>query len=345
MSTKAKAIAAGGGFVVLVAVIVLALGGRDGSSPLSRVLNPEPETCPLTGLEPRNESVLERPAVAVKIVNSSSAYPLSGLEDAEIVYEELVEGGGTRFMAIYHCTDASQAGPIRSAREVDPTIMTPTTRILVFSGANKQVLAALSQADVVQIEENVAGDAMERVDRPGVSFEYTLYADTKAARKLGRRQFEDPPPGDSYQHGDLEGRFKRAKTVTLNFSGAVTVGYTYQNGKWLRTQAGEPFVTDAGEQVAVDNVLVEQHDYEYSNIKDVAGNYSVYIRDVTGKGKAFLFRDGRVIPGRWERESVEGAVRFTTRKGDDMVLAPGSTWIHLVPNDEGEATGSFSYER
>ena len=346
MSGKAKAGVAVGGVLAIAVGAFFLLGGRD--APLVGgvidAIDPPPPICPLSGLEQAKPSVLERPAVAVKIVNASVAYPLRGLQDAEIVYEELVEGGLTRFLAMYHCTDASEAGPIRSARTVDPAIMTPTTYILAFSGANAQVFNKLDEAGIVQIEENAAGEAMQRIDT-GESFEYTLFANTAAVRKLGREQYNEPPPDDVYEFGELEGTYKKASVVRLEFSPASQVGYEYEDGKYLRFQGGQAFMGDDGEQIAVDNVLLEIHAVNYSQDKDVAGASSTEIVDVTGNGKAVLFRDGKIIRGTWSRESLEAPVRFTTKEGDPMVLAPGSTWIHLLPNAKGELKGSFSFEK
>jgi hypothetical protein len=104
-------------------------------------------------------------------------------------------------------------------------------------------------------------------------------------------------------------------------------------------------ITELGTQIGVDNVLIEEHRITLSSIVDSAGNPSVEIADPIGSGRAMLLRDGRSFRGRWSRESVESAVRFTTRGGDEMVLAPGTTWVALVPSDSGDVKGSFSVER
>ena len=345
MSGKAKAGIAIGGVVAIAAGAFFLLGGRDVSDiPIvGKAIDPVPDTCPLSGVEPTKESVLARPAVAVKIENSSVAYPLKGLESAEIVYEELVEGGITRFLAMYHCTDAELAGPIRSARVVDPAIMTPTTYILAFSGANSHVFSRLDEAGIVQIEENAAGEAMQRVET-GASFEHTLFANTAAVRKLARSDYGEPPPEGIYDFGELpEGKFKKANEIELVFSGGTTVSYTYDTGKYYRYQGGEPFMADTGEQIAVDNVLVEMHTVNLSGPADVAGTSGTEIADVTGSGKAVLFRDGVAIKGTWVRESIEDPVRFQTTDGEAMILKEGTTWIALLPNGKGEAKGSFDF--
>ncbi len=330
--------------LVIAGVTFFLLGNRGwGDVPIIETFVSDPK-CPLTGKTPKDDALVDRPAVAVKVENNPVAYPLSGLMNADVVFEELVEGGLTRFMAIYHCGDSGKVGPVRSARVVDPAIMTPITRILA-AGGNEQVREVLKKAEIVLIDENSAGDAMERIPRTGLGFEHTLYARTRSLRRLGEKKYDDAPPGDLFRFGKLEGRSKRAREITINFHPSVTIHYRWSGRKWLRFERDAPFTDDSGRQVGVDNVLIEEHEINFSTITDVAGNPSIVIADVTGSGRAVLFRNGRVIKGRWVRESREAAVRFETAAGDDMVLAPGSTWVELVPSNEGELKGSFSYRR
>lgn len=349
MTSNAKRAAIIGGSVLLLAGgIFYVLTNRDvigGVPVIGDALAPDP-VCPLTSLKPDRESRVERPAVAIKIENNPVAYPLSGLEDAEIVYEEPVEGGLTRFMAIYHCTDSAQAGPVRSARIVDPPIMTPYTRILGAAGGNDIVMDALNEADVVTIDETKARDAMTRVDRPGITSEHTLYADTAAIRQLGRKTFDETPPDDLFEFGSLQGTGRRARTVTLTFSAGAVVTYEWNGRRWDRSDGDAPLANDAGEQIQVDNVIIEEHTVNHSErLGDVLGTPSPEIEDVTGSGRAFLFRDGRVFTGKWTRESVDEPVRFETRGGEAFVLHPGTTWIELLPDKQGDVKGSFTIAR
>lgn len=343
MSKRAKAIAIGVGVVAVgVGAFFILSGNADlpGIPGLS-----DPARCPLTGVEPKKDSVIERPAVAVKIENSEVARPLSGLERADLVYEELVEGGETRFMAIFHCRDAAEAGPIRSARQVDPAILGNKTRILAYSGANPTVEKSLEDAGLVTITESEAGDAMERVAREGLSSEHTLYGDSAAIRRLGRKEYDDQPPDDLFEFGDIEGRARRARAVTVNFGGASTITYDYSRGAWQRSQDGVPFTAESGAQLAPTNVIIEEHKINFSGVVDVTGTPSPIIADETGSGRAVLFRDGRAIVGRWVRESLDDAVRYETKDGEQMVLAPGTIWIELVPSEDGEVNGSFEYAK
>ena len=350
MSRRSKAIAAITAGVIVIgggAVAFIFFGDELGDKiPLLENIT-EPDTCPLNGEEPSNADLIGRPAVAVKVENAQLAYPLSGLQNAELVYEEVVEGGVTRFMAIYHCTDSEKVGPVRSARAVDPGIMIPITQILAYSGQNAPVLKALEEADIVRIDESNAKGSMERIPREGLSSEHTLYVDTKKVREVASDKFDEPPPEEVFAFGDLEkDGTKSGKQVSISFSDFTKVRYEFSGGTYKRFQPTDaPFELEEGGQLEVDNVLIEEHEVNNSEtIVDVEGNPSTEIADETGRGTAVLFRDGRAVVGSWVRRSTDELVRFETKSGDQMVFKPGNVWIHLVPSDKGEVKGSFTFE-
>lgn len=350
LSRRGRIAAIGGGVVLLAVVVFVVLRitrpSALGGIPVVNKLAPPP-TCPLTGEKPASDKLLHRPAVAVKVENNPAAYPLSGLESADIVFEEVVEGGLSRFMAIYHCGDASDVGPVRSTRVVDPEIMIPATKILADAGGNAIVLDHLKKAGIISIDENSAGSAMHRADRPGYSFEHTLYGNTKLLRKLGEKKFDDPPPDGYLKFGDLPSGGKKGKSISMTFEGSSsTIGYTWNGHQYVRTDGGNPLVseTNGGKQIAVDNVLVEYHKVDLSTkLSDVVGTPSPLIKDFTGSNKAVLFRDGKAFVGKWERSSIDDPVKFVTKSGDEMVLHTGTTWIELLPDKSGEVNGSLTF--
>jgi hypothetical protein len=220
--------------------------------------------------------------------------------------------------------------------------MKPYTSILAFAGANDIVDEALTDAELVLLTESTEG--FERVPREGITSEHTLYVDTKTVRKQGEEEFSDPPP-EVFTFGDVADGAKKTASVNIEFSGATHVRFDWDGKKWLRFDGEAPLLDDAGNQIAVDNVLIEEHDIQLSTeIVDTAGNPSVEISDQTGSGRAVLFRDGRAIPGTWTRESIDDPVTFQTKNDEEMELKRGTTWIELVPSQKGEVKGSFSYE-
>lgn len=300
---------------------------------------PEP-VCPLTGA-PATEEEASRPAVAVKIENSPAAYPLSGLGDAEVVFEELVEGGMTRFMAIYHCTDTKKAGPVRSARVVDPPIMSPITRILAAAGGNALVREELDKAKIVVIDEDTKGGALRRISRPGISSEHTLYGDTDKIRDVGSKKFDDLPQEGIFKFGDAPRGGKPAKSVTLFFSQGDPITYRWNGSGWARSQHGGPLPVE-GATIAPENFIIESHTVDYSKkIVDPAGNPSIEIADPVGSGKALVFRDGKVFEAKWSRKAITDRVVYETKGGEEIPLSEGTTWIALLPNAKGQVKGSF----
>ena len=102
-----------------------------------------PPVCPLTGAPAPHGTIPDRPVLAVKIENLPEARPQAGLDRADIVYEEPVEGGITRFIALFQCDEANQVGPIRSGRTTDPEILVQYGKPpLAYSGGAGQVRKA-----------------------------------------------------------------------------------------------------------------------------------------------------------------------------------------------------------
>lgn len=300
-----------------------------------------PPICPLTGEEPDKGVDLGRHAVAVKIENSPSARPQHGLEAADIVYEEIVEGGITRFMAIYHCSMTKQAGPVRSARFDDPKIALPATRVLAYSGANSIVEAELARRNMIAFEEDDSL-AFYRVP-PGVLQTHNLFIDVGRLRRGIDARVR--PPKQLFRYGPLQDGSKKARHVKINFTASNTIEYRWQNDAWERYEASSPFMLASGRQVAVPNLLIQEVDVSPSStIVDSAGNPSPDIT-LKGSGRALLFRDGRVVRGRW-RIKKEGLVPvFTAKDGEEFVFAPGQTWVELVPSSKGAIKGSVSVSK
>ena len=277
--------------------------------------------------------------MAVKIENSPQARPQHGLEQADLVFEEIVEGGITRFMAIYHCGRTDDAGPVRSARFDDPKIARPFTRVIAYSGSNGLVEKELSKRNMVTLNELNQRGAFFRVP-PGTILVHNLFVRTEVLRNDPRVEKVDPPRSDVFTFGDVPDSAKKARSVRVNFNASITIEYKWEGGAWKRYEDG-PFTTQAGSQIAVPNVLIQQVDVNNSNrLVDSAGNPSPKL-DLKGKGKALLFRDGKVIKGTWQMKN--GRPYYRTLSGDDFVFAKGPIWVELVPSKRGQVKGAIAF--
>jgi hypothetical protein len=302
---------------------------------------PAPRLCPLTGEPPPPGVDLARPAIAVKVENVPEARPQSGLERADLVYEEIVEGGITRFMAIYHCGDSDRVGPVRSARFDDPKVAKPYTRVLAFSGSNRIVERELDRRNMVALTElDTAGDAFFRVP-PGNRDIHSLFADVSKLRAAVKgRKLRPPRPG--FRFGPVPAGATRARSAVVAFRASNEIRYRYADGLWKRWEAGEPFRTRSGRQIAVPNVLIQLVEVNNSKtIVDPAGNPSPDIV-LRGRGRALLLRDGRVIKGTWRIPKDGAATTLRTRRGEAFRFARGPIWIELVPSKKGDVKGSVA---
>jgi Protein of unknown function (DUF3048) N-terminal domain/Protein of unknown function (DUF3048) C-terminal domain len=306
-------------------------------TPIEATGRPEPtaqaeasSTWPLTG-EPLDDADLaQRPALVAKIDNAPAARPQSGINEADMVVEEIVEGGLTRLLAVFHSHDAERLGPIRSARSTDiPFLASLEQPLFAWSGANAEFAQAIRDQDVVDVGVEVALSAYDRdPDRSPPSDLFTSTAalydfagDAGVAPRALLRYREDPSVVPLVAR-DVLG-------VDIDF-GSTIVSFTWDpdRGVWLREQDGEPFVDADGEQVAPANVILQYVDYRDTGLVDGNG-VPVPEAVLFGQRDAFLLVDGRLIQGVWSRTTPEGPTEYRLVDGTPVGFAPGATWILL----------------
>ena len=330
--------------VVVGALAVLAFTGN-APGPLKGIVEAvagRPDPCPLTGKVRGEEGPPDRPVLAVKVENTRDAYPLAGLERADVIYEEPVEGGITRFAALFQCRDAGRVGPVRSARTTDPKILLQLSDqpILAFSGAHPKVTAALEEAGLLQLTETSGNVAYERDDAR--SAPHNLFVATRPLFNLATKAGVDgsAPPALFRFDEDVPAPSKGRSSATISFSSSNVVEWSWDGGRWVRQLDGAPMLTEGGVEIAVDNVVIQEVVVTDSDILDVTGFPSPEV-ELLGEGRAWVLRDGRLVVGRWRRDSLGEVTVFETRAGEEIALAPGTTFVELMPKDGDGA----SFER
>jgi Protein of unknown function (DUF3048) N-terminal domain/Protein of unknown function (DUF3048) C-terminal domain len=339
VSTRAKVVAG------VLAVVVLAAGGFIGYRLLTRdpgeaifagvpiIGEPAPPECPYTGEEARNENRAERPAIAVKVENHEAARPQAGLNKADIVYEIEVEGGITRFMALFQCQDVGRIGPVRSARPVDiPLLQELEQPLFAYAGGITSIKNRIASLDVVDLNYIDAADAYEQDFAREAPHQF--FTSTRALYEAADGKGGTPEPLFTYDE-DLDRRGTRKGTdIHLPFSPFADVSWSYdkQDEMYLRSHGTTPHTLEDGDQVAATNVVVMLVRRISTGRTDPAGN-PVPNYDIIGSGKAFVMRNGRAISGRWERGSPGDITTFVDRQGEEIALAPGRTWVELYPTD------------
>jgi len=285
---------------------------------------------PLTGLPSGGSANIARPALSIKIDNAPSARPQAGLQLADVVTEELVEGGLTRFFATYQSQDAAKVGPVRSARLVDADLLTQLGGgVFAFAGAAAGVLGPVrARSGAVLVDDTTAPQAFYRA--PGHPAPSNLYTSTAALYLAGSRPgMAAPPPLFTYSATAPAGA--PTANMTLRFSSASVISWrALATGGYQRLQNGFPAVDEDGSPVTADNVVVLSVAVGHSGIYDAAHNESPLVI-VTGTGAAWVLRDGTVSVGRWTRPDDASALALTAADGTTMALHPGRTWVELLP--------------
>ena len=285
---------------------------------------PEPVYWPLTGLE-RKRKAPRHPVIVTKVDNTSSSAPQVGLGKADLVVEELVEGGYTRLAAFYYSQVPANIGPVRSMRASDIGIV-PKGATVVTSGAAQVTINRINAAGIPWITEGAPGVYRET----SRSAPYNLFARLGDISKRLKADGEPAPYLPWGTESDLP-RGAKARTLTADF-GAHTTSWQFQKGRYVNTNS----YAAQGDQFPADSVLVMRVRVGDAGYRDPAG-YPVPETKFEGKGAALLFHGGRVIKGTWTKKGHTGEISLQTRKGELKVPA-GHVWVELVPAVDGDVT-------
>jgi Protein of unknown function (DUF3048) N-terminal domain/Protein of unknown function (DUF3048) C-terminal domain len=302
-------------------------GGGDGKDARPRssstTTTTAPPVAPLTGLADPSGIAQTRPVLSVKVENTPDARPQSGLEAADIVWDEVVEGQITRLLAMYQSRSTDVVGPIRSVRLTDPLIVWPVGGIFAFSGGAPAIVTAIEAAPVKVIDENAADAAMFR-DRSKRA-PHNLFGRPDALWAFGGTPAPPPPLFRYLESGKPVTAGTPATSVSIGFRGVYSVAYTWDvaSGTWLRSTAGRPFMARSGVQIATQNVVVLPVTYDGGVGKEGS------VAELIGQGTATVLSGGRAIPAHWTRPDRTRPMELTTPEGTPIRLVPGSTWVEL----------------
>ena len=325
--TRQKTAIAVAAVVVLAGLVAGALfllrGGQapvaSGQSPAAR---PAQLRSPFTGEPVRS---LNR-VLAVKIDNIVYARPQTGLTHADIVYVLPVEGGLSRFMAIFSSDYPRVIGPVRSAREDDLQLLRQFGRpAFAYSGATAALLPYIQQtARIVDLYAGTTSGYYRDYSRIAP---YNLYAHTRQllrqaphaslAHDIGFR-FGPPPPGGTPRH-----------SVSVSYPAAsFTFTWSAARARWLVSMDGHPAMTTDGGRMAPATVVIQHTVVRTSRFLEY-GKPPPYAESV-GSGTALVLRDGKAWTTHWSRPRANGGTTFTTTTGRRMTFATGQVWIVLA---------------
>jgi hypothetical protein len=269
---------------------------------------------PLTGLPAVGP--INRAAILAKFDNVPAARPQQGIATAEIVYEEMVEGGLTRFAAVI-LEPAGGLGPIRSGRTTDIGIAgSLNVPLFAYSGANVSTEGLLAKAAIVN---RGPGSASYRRSSSRWA-PHDLMTDVSSLRSGTGGA---PPPTMFVFADDAGAGGSAAASFTAGFP-ASSATWTWDGGGWLRSQNGTPHLDASGQQIRAANVIVQRTPYIESGLGTPEGV-------TVGTGSAAVYTNGTAIPAIWTRPTLRSVTTYTDPNGNHIAVTPGITWIELVP--------------
>ena len=334
---------------VVVAVVLTLLGaacggGDDKDEAATSTTQPEPSTTgptvaananPLTGL-PSDPAMPVRSALVVKIDNAPKARPQAGINEADVVVEEGVEGGVTRFATMFHSKDAPSVGPVRSARSTDLLIARQLGRpLFAYSGANAVFAQLLRQAPLIDVGiGRFPGSYHRERGRPAP---YNLFSATPLLFASAGGEQTPPAPLFSYRapgEAPPEAGSEPARPVEavwkLNITTTVVYRWDEATKAFPRSTDGRPHLDAAGVPVAPENVVFQVVGYKNTGLVDRSGA-AVPEAELIGEGEAWVLTGGRLVRGQWTRPTEDDTTTYRLPTGEPIRLTPGRTWVELVP--------------
>lgn len=325
---------------------------------------PTPKSPPvwsLTGL-PGPDDAEFQPIVVVKIENDPVVRPQTGLDRADLVFEELVEGGMTRFAAVYQSDLPEEVGPVRSVRHVDVAIAEPMADAFVFSGGAKRTMRFVNRKIPTTISIiNEGAPGMYR--KPGLYAPHNLFLkleemlDSIAAKNTASSGFFVRPealpetattgPSGSPMPSSTALTGRPVTDVNVSFSKFAGPNWKWSatDKMWMRSEGLKPFLNVDGTQFGTNNlVIIEVREID-AGYKGQTGGY-VPRTVLTGSGRAWVLTDGKAIEVAWNKPLVDAQMELTDLDGKPFTMPTGRTWVELLPvSVEGTSvfTGKYSF--
>jgi len=358
LETRKQRIIAGAVAAVVVVggvAAALVLGGDDPATVVAATTTtttvaettttaPQP-VAPLTGVAGSYGDRLGRPALVVKIDNGDpKARPQVGLNQADVVYEERVEGSVTRLLAIFHSSDSVPVGPVRSARTSDIAIFTPLHHpYFAWSGANPTFAGRIRAAAALDVGiDRATGEYFREPSRAAPS--NLMLRSTATIATIPNEGASPPPPLFQYRApGQSVAHLEPVAGAAVKFGssgGAAPTEWRWNGRGWARTQKGTPHVDAAGVQVAPANVIIQFVTYAATDVSDQFG-VPIPEAQLVGEGDVWVLTGGGTQPqglvqGHWKKTSLEAVTTYTDVDGNPILLTPGRTWV-VLPSAGGAA--------
>ena len=275
------------------------------------------------------------PVLVVKIDDTTQAHPQIGLEDADIVYIEQVEGGLTRLAAVFSSVIPQRIGPVRSARISDIEILSQFGRVaFAYSGAQSKLLPVIAAANLQDLGAQRQSPTIFTTD-PNRTQPYAmvLRADLLLQHIRDKNYQIDSAKSVGFAFGSLPEGGAPTDKVVVNWPAATySATWSVEESRWLLSHNNAVNVADSGVVLGPTTLVIQIVSITPSEYKDKVGGVTPFSQTV-GTGKAYVLRDGQRFATIWNRPFSEGGTTFTLADGTLMNFDPGQIWIALTDRE------------
>ena len=322
--------------LVCVCALVLAACGGSGKKsaakadgtpkPTTSTTKPAPLVAPLTGLPSPGNVANTRCVVTVKIDNTPTSQPKAGIDQADVVWEEVVEYNITRLAAMFNSQAPNVVGKVRSVRRTDQALVWPVKGVFAYSGGAQYAVDSINTAPVVQLDESRAGSMMFRDHTRRAPYNLFAHVD----QMYSACKSPAPPPLFIYRaKGEVAlGAPASSATVAYKNGYAVTWKYNPATGGWTRIIFGRPEVVSSGATLEPKNVVVMTVNYVGGDPRPAHLGVGAEAQ-LVGTGPLQVFTAGKVIKGTWSRPDKEHPAKLLDATGNEIKLTPGQTFVEL----------------
>jgi hypothetical protein len=301
-----------------------------GCSVVTKILPEKAITNVLSGREGSNGPVL-----VVKIDDTTQAHPQIGLEDADIVYIEQVEGGLTRLAAVFSSVIPQRIGPVRSARISDIEIMSQFGRVaFAYSGAQSKLLPVIAAANLQDLGAQRQSPTIFTTDPNRIPpYAMVLRADLLMQQIVEKNYKIDSAKSVGFNFGSLqEGGTPTSKAVMHWPAATYSANWSAKESRWLLSHNNSVNLADSGVVLGPTTLVIQMVSITPSEYKDKVGGVTPFSQTV-GTGKAYVLRDGQRFETTWTRPSSETGTTFAFADGTIMNFDPGQIWIALTDQE------------
>jgi hypothetical protein len=275
------------------------------------------------------------PILVVKIDDTKMARPQIGLEYADIVYIEQVEGGLTRLAALYSSVIPREVGPVRSARISDLELLAQFGKIgFAYSGAQTKLRPEISVANLFDLGAQSLSSKIYTTDPSRISpYAMVLRADLLMEYAGERGYAFAKSKSAGWNFSDETSLGKPIVSAKVNWpASSYEVRWSKEKGKWELFHAQQPNLSSSGSVLTADTFVIQLVSITDSIYKDKVGGVTPFSATI-GSGRGFILRDGKYVEGIWTRSSAESGTTWKTSSGEEIPFARGSIWVALTDKE------------